>query len=99
MALNDGIVVLAALRADPGGRAGDPSAVARVVAGATRHVPAATLTTVGGFLPLILSGGDFRPPPAVVIAGGVAGATLLALAFVPAGYCLRCRAGVAGGEE
>ena len=93
VALNDSIVVLAALRADPGSRRGDPDAVARVVAGATRHILATTFTTVGGFLPLLLSGGDFWPPLAVVIAGGVAGATLLALGFVPAGYVLLVRAG------
>ena len=98
VALNDSIVVLAALRADPDSRRGDPAAVARVTAGATRHIVATTLTTVGGFLPLIVSGGDFWPPLAVVIAGGVAGATLLALGFVPAGYLLLCRAGVLGGD-
>ncbi len=88
VALNDSIVVLAALRADPGARRGEIEATARVVAGTTRHILATTLTTVGGFLPLILSGGDFWPPLAVVIAGGVAGATALALGFVPAGYLL-----------
>ncbi|MEM9703294.1 MAG: efflux RND transporter permease subunit, partial [Planctomycetota bacterium] len=99
VALNDSIVVLAALRADAGARRAEPDAVARVVAGATRHVLATTLTTVGGFLPLILSGGDFWPPLAVVIAGGVAGATLLALGFLPAGYCLLVRWGAVSGEE
>ena len=91
VALNDSIVVLAALRDSADSRAGDADAVAREVRGCTRHVLATTLTTAGGFLPLILSGGDFWPPLAVVIAGGVLGATLLALVFVPAGYVLLVR--------
>ena len=78
---------------------GDIDGTAAAVSGATRHILATTLTTVGGFLPLILSGGDFWPPFAVVIAGGVAGATLLALGFVPAGHLLLVRAGVVGDGE
>ncbi len=55
--------------------------------GATRHIVATTLTTVGGFLPLILfSGGDFWPPLAVVIAGGVGLSITLGLLFTPAVY-------------
>jgi Cu/Ag efflux pump CusA len=52
-------------------------------------VLATTLTTIGGFLPfLILIGGDFWPPLAIVLAGGVAGATLIALVLIPAAYLL-----------
>ena len=39
-------------------------------------------------LPLIIEGGGFWPPLAITIAGGVAGATLLALVFVPSSYLL-----------
>ena len=59
------------------------TATERVVA-ATRHVVATTLTTIAGFLPLILDGGGFWPPMAICIAGGVSGATLMALVGVPA---------------
>ena len=84
---NDSIVVLAAIRADAEAKRGEREAVARVVRGCRRHVWATTLTTGVGFLPLLLfSGGDFWPPLAVVIAGGVLGATPLALVFVPAAY-------------
>jgi multidrug efflux pump subunit AcrB len=41
-----------------------------------------------GFVPLILGGGGFWPPLAVAIAGGVVGATLLAIYFIPAAYLL-----------
>jgi multidrug efflux pump subunit AcrB len=39
---------------------------------------------MAGFAPLILAGGAFWPPLAVAIAGGVAGATLIAITLVPA---------------
>lgn len=94
VAINDAIVVLAAIRDDPEAREGDRDAVRRVVVRSTRHVLSTTVTTVAGFTPLLLDGGGFWPPLAVCIAGGVAGATLLALTFVPSAYllviCRRC---------
>ncbi|MEW4455627.1 efflux RND transporter permease subunit [Bremerella sp. JC817] len=83
VAINDSIVVLAALREDEKARVGDPVAVRDVVMRGTRHVIATTATTVVGFLPLVLAGGGFWPPLAISIAGGVIGATMLALTFVP----------------
>ena len=88
IAINDSIVVLAALREDELARSGDPGAVRDVVVRSSRHVLATTLTTMAGFLPLIIEGGGFWPPVAITIAGGVAGATLLALVFVPLSYLL-----------
>ena len=52
--------------------------------GATRHIVATTLTTMGGFVPIILTGDVFWLPLATAIAGGVAGSALLALYFTPA---------------
>ena len=91
VALNDSIVVLAAIRGDERAAAGDPEAIAGVVLAGARHVLATTLTTVAGFLPLIFGGGGFWPPLAVVIAGGVIGSTLVALVFMPAGHVLTLR--------
>jgi len=88
VAINDAIVVLAALRDDARAMTGDPEAIHAVVVHATRHVVATTLTTVAGFVPLLLTGGTFWRPLAVSIAGGVAGATLLALTLVPALFLL-----------
>jgi Cu/Ag efflux pump CusA len=83
----DSIVVLAALRAHQSGLPDDStmnqSDVVEVVTRCTRHVIATTLTTIAGFAPLILAGGKFWPPLAVAIAGGVSGATLLALLLTP----------------
>lgn len=88
VAINDTIVVLAALRADPHARRGRPQAVRRVVLRSSRHVLATSLTTMAGFAPLVMGGGGFWPPLAVAIAGGVGGATILALYFAPAAYVL-----------
>lgn len=86
LAINDAIVVLAALRDDEGANRAEVEGTADVVIGATRHILATTLTTMGGFLPLIVFGGRFWPPMATAIAGGVAGASILALYFVPSLY-------------
>ena len=83
IAINDSIVVLAALRENRAAREGDLAALVEVVVGCTRHVLATTITTVVGFTPLILGGGRFWPPLAITIAGGVAGSTILALYMVP----------------
>lgn len=91
LALNDSIVVLAALREDPLARLGDIKASVQVVLKATRHVLATTVTTIIGFVPLMLDTTGFWPPLAISIAGGLGGATLLALYFIPAAYILSFR--------
>jgi multidrug efflux pump subunit AcrB len=91
VAINDSIVVLTDLSTDPLARTGQPQAMARVVRRATGHVLATTLTTMAGFLPLIIAGGQFWPPLAVAIGMGVAGATLIALGLVPVAFRLSRR--------
>ena len=93
IAINDSIVVLAAIRADDRAKGGDPDAISDVVMSASRHVISTTFTTIGGFTPLILWGGIFWPPLAVAVAGGMVGATILALIFVPPTYLLMTRLG------
>ena len=88
VAINDAIVVLAAIREDDLARGGDPTAIRDVVVRSTRHVVATSLTTIAGFIPLVTGGGGFWPPLAVAIAGGVGGATILALYFAPSAYVL-----------
>lgn len=89
VALNDSIVVIAAIRGDPRAAAGEIDGIVAAVLGTTRHVIATTLTTVGGFLPLIvIVGGDFWPSMSIVLAGGITGASVMALVFVPAAYRL-----------
>jgi multidrug efflux pump subunit AcrB len=91
LAINDSIVLLSALKADSRAREADDSAICDVVVGASRHIIATTLTTIGGFLPLILWGGTFWPPLAIAVAGGMIGATLLALFFVPPMFAVIAR--------
>jgi len=83
LSINGAIVVLSALRADPRALEADVEGTTEVVVGATRHIVATTLTTIAGFLPLILLGDRFWPPMATAIAGGVLGSAILALYFVP----------------
>ena len=89
VAINDSIVVLAAIQQHPLAKTGNKPAIREVVLHSTRHVIATTLTTAIGFVPLLLGGGEFWPPLAVAIANGVIGATLLALYLIPATY-LNC---------
>ena len=88
VAINDSIVVLAAVRADPLAKEGNIEAISKVVVDSTRHVLTTTITTIAGFIPLMLYGGDFWRPLAVCMVGGIGGATLLALYFVPCTYLL-----------
>ncbi|MBB1440883.1 efflux RND transporter permease subunit, partial [Shewanella sp. SG41-4] len=53
-----------------------------------RHIGSTTITTIGGFLPLIIAGGGFWPPFAIAIAGGTLLATMLSLIWVPVMYTL-----------
>ncbi len=89
VAINDSIVVMAAIHAHPLASKGDIPSIIEEVMGAMRHVISTTLTTIGGFLPiLIFIGGEFWPSLAIVMVGGVAGATLMAVLFIPATYLL-----------
>ena len=88
VAINDSIVVLAAIRSDEAAAGGDREAIRSVVNQSTRHIISTSLTTMAGFTPLILGGGGFWPPLAIAIAGGVGGATILALYLVPSCYLL-----------
>ncbi|ESA33938.1 acriflavin resistance protein [Leptolyngbya sp. Heron Island J] len=88
IALNGGIIVLSALNEDPQARLGDLKAVQNVVVKATRHVLTTTITTMVGFVPLLVDSDPFWQPLAIAIAGGIGGSPLLALYFTPAAYLL-----------
>lgn len=88
IAINGSIVVLSLLSADERARADDVLAQREIVVDATRHIIATTLTTMGGFIPILLAGDVFWMPLAAAIATGVAGSAILALYHVPAMYRL-----------
>jgi multidrug efflux pump subunit AcrB len=95
LAINGAIIVLSALKVSPEASSGETEAVVNVVMDASRHIISTTLTTIGGFIPLIVNGGKFWPPLATAIAGGVAGSAVIALYLIPASYAAiqRKRAG------
>ncbi len=95
VAINDSIVVLAAIGeqfdCEANGedhQQSSSSQMADIVVGTARHILATTCTTMIGFLPLVIAGGKFWPPLAIVISFGVAFANLLAFYFTPALYLL-----------
>ena len=84
LAINAAIVILSELKANGAGK--DNHKVVDSVMTCGRHISSTTITTVGGFMPLILAGGGFWPPFAVAIAGGTVLTTILSFFFVPAIY-------------
>ena len=86
LAINAAIIILSTLQADPRAMAGDRLAIRDGVLETSRHIVSTTLTTMGGFLPLILAEGGFWPPFAVAIAGGTGLATVVSFYFVPAAF-------------
>ncbi|MGB2741067.1 MAG: efflux RND transporter permease subunit [Cognaticolwellia sp.] len=88
LAINAAIVIIAELKMDEQAIQGDSRAIIRCVQSCARHISSTTITTVGGFLPLILAGGGFWPPFAVAVAGGTVLTTILSFIFVPAAFSL-----------
>ncbi len=86
--VNDSIVMLSAIHEDERVRQGNMNALCNVVVHSTRHIIATTATTAIGFLPLMFDPSGFWPPLAITVIGGLMGATLIALYFVPAIYLL-----------
>ena len=86
LAVNAAIIILTELKANPRAMAADREAIIASVGECTRHITSTTITTVAGLLPLILGGGGFWPPFAIVLAGGTVLATILSLYFVPAAF-------------
>jgi multidrug efflux pump len=88
LAINAAIVILAELEDVPQARNGHIPLIISTVSTCGRHIGSTTITTIGGFLPLIIAGGGFWPPFAIAIAGGTLLATMLSLIWVPVMYTL-----------
>ena len=91
VAINAAIIILTALQLDKDAMRGDPRAVREVVMDSSRHIVSTTVTTFGGFLPLILEGSQFWPPFALAIAGGVLLSTVVSFFYVPPMFMLAYR--------
>ncbi|GGP44917.1 efflux RND transporter permease subunit [Shewanella saliphila] len=88
LAINAAIVILAELEDVPDAKQGNLALIIDTVSSCGRHIGSTTITTIGGFLPLIIAGGGFWPPFAIAIAGGTLLATMLSLVWVPVMYTL-----------
>jgi multidrug efflux pump subunit AcrB len=88
VSVNAAIIILTALQEDEGAASGDRAAIRDVVMRQGRHIVSTTVTTFGGFLPLILAGGGFWPPFAMAIAGGVLLSTVVSFWFTPPAFSL-----------
>jgi multidrug efflux pump subunit AcrB len=83
VSINAAIIIITALQSDWSARQGEVLAIRSVVMDSSRHIISTTLTTFGGFLPLILEGSQFWPPFAMAIAGGVLLSTSISFFLVP----------------
>jgi multidrug efflux pump subunit AcrB len=88
VSINAAIIIITALQKETRAMAGDRGAIREVVMAQSRHIVSTTVTTFGGFLPLILAGGGFWPPFAMAIAGGVLLSTIVSFYFVPPAFAL-----------
>ncbi|MEO1747209.1 MAG: efflux RND transporter permease subunit, partial [Pseudomonadota bacterium] len=88
VSINAAIIIMTGLRDNEDARNGDRDAMVGVVMGSSRHIVSTTITTFGGFLPLILAGGGFWPPFAMAVAGGVLLSTIISFYFTPPMFAL-----------
>ncbi|MDH3739978.1 MAG: efflux RND transporter permease subunit [Hyphomicrobiales bacterium] len=91
VSINAAIIILTALQQNERAAAGETQAIAETVMAQSRHIVSTTVTTFGGFLPLIMAGGGFWPPFAMAIAGGVLLSTAVSFYFVPPAFALVAR--------
>lgn len=86
LSINAAIVILSELKNDRLARGGDVGAIVDGVLATGRHIFSTTLTTVGGFLPLMMTTGEFWPPFAITIAMGTFLSMLVSFFFAPAAF-------------
>ena len=91
VSINAAIIIMTGLQENRAAAAGDREAMANVVLGSSRHIVSTTVTTFGGFIPLILGGGGFWPPFAMSVAGGVLLSTVVSFYFTPPMFALLYR--------
>lgn len=88
VSINAAIIIVTGLQQNAKAMTGNYEAIRDEVLGASRHIVSTTVTTFGGFLPLILAGGHFWPPFAMAIAGGVLLSTVVSFYFIPPMFSL-----------
>ncbi len=83
LSINDSIIVLSHIKEKARNASITKAELIEVVIRSTRHIITTSLTTLGGFVPLIFASIFFRPL-AWGMSVGVIGATLTALLYIPA---------------
>ena len=83
LSINDSIIVLSHIKEKANQVSMTKAELIEVVIRSTRHIITTSLTTLGGFLPLIFANIFFRPL-AWAMSIGVLGATMTALLYIPA---------------
>ena len=87
LSINDSIVVLSHIKESNANSPINKEDLVDVVMRSTRHVITTSATTIGGFLPLLLSSVFFQPL-AWAMAGGIIGSAIIALFYIPACYAI-----------
>jgi len=83
LSINDSIIVLSHIKEEAEKKSLSKAELIEVVIRSTRHIITTSLTTLGGFAPLIFASVFFRPL-AWAMSIGVLGATMTALLYIPA---------------
>ena len=87
LSINDSIIVLAHIKEEAKDKLITKAELVEVVIRSTRHIITTSLTTLGGFLPLIFASVFFKPL-AWAMSIGVLGATITALMYIPAMFII-----------
>ena len=87
LSINDSIIVLSHIKEEAQNKEISKSELVEVVIRSTRHIITTSLTTLGGFLPLIFASVFFKPL-AWAMSVGVLGATITALLYIPAMFII-----------
>ena len=87
LSINYSIIVLAHIKEEANEKLITKAELVEVVIRSTRHIITTSLTTLGGFLPLIFASVFFKPL-AWAMSIGVLGATITALMYIPAMFII-----------
>ena len=87
LSINDSIVVLSHIKEANANSPITKEDLVEVIIRSTRHVITTSATTIGGFLPLLITSIFFKPL-AWAMAGGVIGSAVIALFYIPACYAI-----------
>jgi multidrug efflux pump subunit AcrB len=87
LSINDSIVVLSHIKESNANSPINKNELVEVIIRSTRHVVTTSATTIGGFMPLLITSIFFQPL-AWAMAGGVIGSAIIALFYIPACYAI-----------